>query len=129
MLAAVIVPGAELLLVGGRALDGQAALDLLDLEVDADLLPLLADHLGDLRVLHELAAERHDLDAQPALAVAAQAVALGVLLARPILSSISLAFLTSSVAHSFRYSGPGLYLLLSTGTTEPGCPCRARRSR
>ncbi len=43
-------------------------------------------------------------------------------LARPILSSISLAFLTSSVAHIFRYCGPGLYLLLSAGTTEPGVP-------
>src|SRR5207244_2580570 len=83
VLAAVVVPGAELLLVGGRALDREAALDLLHLEVDADLLPLLADHLGDLRVLHELAAERHDLDAQPALAVTAKPIALGVLLREP----------------------------------------------
>ncbi len=80
VLAAVVVPGAELLLVGGRALERQAALDFLHLQVDADLLPLLADHLGDLRVLHELPAERHDLDAQPALAVGAQPVALRVLL-------------------------------------------------
>src|SRR6266851_2804598 len=80
VLAAVVVPRPELLLVRLRALEGQAALDLLHLEVDADLLPLLADHLRDLRVLHELAAERHDLDAQPALAVGAQAVALRVLL-------------------------------------------------
>src|SRR6266571_647213 len=43
VLAAVVVPGAELLLVGGGALEGQAALDLLHDEVDADLLPLLAD--------------------------------------------------------------------------------------
>ena len=71
---------AELLLVGGRPLQGQAPLDLLHGQVDADLLPLLADHLGDLRELEELAAQRHDLDAQPALAVRAQAVALGVLL-------------------------------------------------
>src|SRR6266850_1885373 len=83
VLAAVVVPGGELLLVGGRALEGQAALDLLHLQVDADLLPLLADHLGDLRVLHELPAERHDLDPQPALAVGAQAVALRVLLREP----------------------------------------------
>src|SRR5262249_56193337 len=80
VLAAVVVPRAKLLLVGGRALEGQAALDLLHLEVDADLLPLLADHLRDLRVLHELAAERHDLDAEPALAVRPQAIALPVLL-------------------------------------------------
>ena len=37
------------------------------MQVDADLLPLLPDHLGDLRELDELAAERHDLDAQAAL--------------------------------------------------------------
>src|SRR5689334_16262226 len=61
VLAAVVVPGGELLLVGLRALEGQAALDLLHLQVDADLLPLFPDHLGDLRVLHELAPERHDL--------------------------------------------------------------------
>src|SRR5687767_2669751 len=41
MLAAVVVPRAELLLVGGRALEREAALDLLHHEVDADLLPLL----------------------------------------------------------------------------------------
>src|SRR5712692_9289962 len=45
VLAAVVVPGAELLLVGGGALEGQAALDLLHGQVDAELLPLLADHL------------------------------------------------------------------------------------
>src|SRR5713101_10146419 len=41
VLAAVVVPRAELLFVGRRAFDGQAALDLLHMEVDADLLPLL----------------------------------------------------------------------------------------
>src|SRR5215475_1141322 len=80
MLAPVVVPRGQLLLVGGRALEREASLDLLDLQIDPDLLPLLADHLGDLRVLHELAAERHHLDAEPPLAVAAQPVALGILL-------------------------------------------------
>src|SRR5712692_1920152 len=61
VLATVVVPGGELLLVRRGALQGEAPLDLLHGEVDADLLPLLADHLRDLRVLHELAAERHDL--------------------------------------------------------------------
>src|SRR5438128_3186228 len=83
VLAAVVVPGAELLLVGGGPLEGEAPLDFLHDQVDADLLPLLADHLGDLRELNELAAQGHDLDAQPALAVAAQPEALGVLLGQP----------------------------------------------
>src|SRR5215471_20021458 len=83
VLAAVVVPRAQLLLVRGGALEREAALDLLHLEVDADLLPLLADHLRDLRVLHELPAQRHDLDAEPALAVRAKPIALRVLLREP----------------------------------------------
>src|SRR5215467_2876909 len=83
MLAAVVVPRGELLLVGGRALEREASLDLLHLQIDSDLLPLLPDHLGDLRVLHELPAERHDLDAQTPLAVATQPVALCVFLRQP----------------------------------------------
>src|SRR5688572_10366762 len=51
MLAAVVVPGPELLLVGRGALERQAALHLLHGQVDADLLPLLANHLRDLREL------------------------------------------------------------------------------
>ena len=51
MLAPVVVPGAELLLVGGGALQGEAPLHFLHDEIDPDLLPLLADHLGDLREL------------------------------------------------------------------------------
>src|SRR5499427_251793 len=53
VLAPVVVPGGELLLVVGRALQGEAALHFLHLQVDADLLPLLANHLRDLGVLHE----------------------------------------------------------------------------
>src|SRR5260370_41309661 len=45
----------------------------------------------------------------------------------PILSSISLAFFTSRVAHIFRYCGPGLYLLLSAGTTELGGPVPSQK--
>src|SRR6266496_2577839 len=80
VLATVVIPCRELLLVGGGPLESQAPLDFLYLKVDADLLPLLANHLGDLRILDELAAQRHDLDAQAALAVRAQAVALRILL-------------------------------------------------
>src|SRR4026207_116504 len=50
VLAAVVVPGAELLLVGGGALQRETPLHFLHLQVDADLLPLLPDPLRGLRV-------------------------------------------------------------------------------
>ena len=52
----------------------------LTIRLDADLLPLLLDHLGDLRVGDEGPRRRLQLDAQPPLAVRPQPVALTVLL-------------------------------------------------
>ena len=60
------------------ALNGQAALDFTDVCLDANLPPLLADHLGDLGELQELATNGHNLDAQPSFAIRAHAVALRI---------------------------------------------------
>src|SRR4030095_15661244 len=43
----------DLVLVAAHARRGEAALQLLDLAADADLLPLLDDHLGDVRERQE----------------------------------------------------------------------------
>ncbi|MCH6551874.1 MAG: hypothetical protein IH804_07665, partial [Planctomycetes bacterium] len=69
VLAAVVVPGIELVLVGQRHLRRQASLNFVYVELDADLLPLLADGLHDLRVLNELATEGRNSDYQATLAI------------------------------------------------------------
>ena len=75
---AVVGPGDDLILVAGVTRESKIALELLDVDVDADLLPLLLDHLPDCRVRHELRAHRHHLQAEPALAVDALAIAVAV---------------------------------------------------
>src|SRR5205814_4728148 len=72
----------DLMLVGEQARRRQPALELLDLAADADLLPLLAEHLGDPRERQE-ADVRGEREAQPAAAVAAEAIAFRVLLREP----------------------------------------------
>src|SRR2546422_142682 len=71
MLTAIVVPGRQLRLIGTAAGDGQAALHHLEVEIDADILPVLLDRL------HELlkrgvgrAGNRYD-QAQPTLTIAA----------------------------------------------------------
>jgi hypothetical protein len=49
-LGAVVGPRDHLVLAVVVAGEGEVALELLDVEVDADLLPLLLDHLADGRV-------------------------------------------------------------------------------
>src|SRR5439155_21396226 len=72
----------DLVLVGLYALRRRAALHLLDLAADADLLPLLGHHLGNLRERKETQV-RGQGQAQPALAIGPQAVPFTVLLAEP----------------------------------------------
>ena len=71
------------MLVAGHPAEEKAALHLLHVGLDADPLPLFLDHLGDLRVWHEGARGRLQLEAQPALAVGAQPIGVTVLLGEP----------------------------------------------
>src|SRR5258705_5738195 len=79
-LGAVVGPERDLVLVACDAREEEAPLQLLDVGLDADLLPLLLDHLGDLRVGDEGARRGLQLEAEPPLAVGAQPIALAVLL-------------------------------------------------
>ena len=79
-LRAVISPQRDLMLVARDAGEEEAALHLLDVGLHSDLLPLLLDHLRDLRVGHEGARRRLELETEASLAVRAQPVAFGVLL-------------------------------------------------
>src|ERR671935_283457 len=66
-------------MIGLPALVGQTALYLLHIHLDTDLSPLFADHFTHLGRLQE-ADIGLNFEAQPALAIAAQAVTLGILL-------------------------------------------------
>ena len=77
---AVVGPGDHLVLAAVVAREREIALQLLDVEVDADLLPLLLDHLADLRIRNELTADRDHFEAQASLAVGAQPIPFGILL-------------------------------------------------
>src|SRR6266487_1832069 len=83
VLAAVVVPGVKLVLVGRVALDAEGPLHLLDLQIDPDLLHLLADHLHDPGPLEELPAPGRHHQAQPSLAIGPLAEALTVPLVQP----------------------------------------------
>ena len=79
-LRSVVRPHEDLVLVVAHAGHAQVALQLRDVELDADLLPLLGDGLGDAGEGHERAGDGKDLQAQPPAAVAAHAKAFAVLL-------------------------------------------------
>jgi hypothetical protein len=96
----------DVVLVGSHAPVCQAALMFLDIGLYAELFPLLADHFTDLRELEEPHKSLH-FDAQPAFAVRAQAIALGILLVQAKAVEHGLGLLRI-VDHSRRYSGPGL---------------------
>src|SRR5262245_60181649 len=80
MLGAVVVPGRQLGLIGAAAGDGQATLHHLNVEPDANVLPVLLYRLDEL-IERGVGSASHGHDQpQPALAITAQAVALSVLL-------------------------------------------------
>src|SRR5688572_2317186 len=79
VLGAVGSSDGDLVLVRLDSALGEASLDLLDVTLKPDPLPLIGHHLADLRQGEENAALGHQLDPE-ALAVAAQPKALGVLL-------------------------------------------------
>src|SRR6202790_5582992 len=77
---AVVRPGDHLVFVTVVAGESQIALQFLDIEVDADLLPLLLDHFADRRVWNELAADRDQLETKASLPVGPQAIPFAILL-------------------------------------------------
>ena len=77
---AVVRPGDHLVLVAVVAGEGEIALQFLDVEVDADLFPLLLDHFADRRVRNELTADRDQLETQASLPVGAQPIPFAILL-------------------------------------------------
>src|SRR5262249_54476764 len=60
----------------------EVALELLDIDVDADLLPLLLDHLAHGSERDERAPHRDHFEAQTSLAVRAQPIAVAVFLVK-----------------------------------------------
>jgi hypothetical protein len=82
-LGAVVRPEDGLKLVAVAAALHQRPLLLHHVDLDADALELLRDHLTDAGERDELAGRCHQLHAQAALAILAQAEALGVLLGQP----------------------------------------------
>src|SRR5262245_8748164 len=83
MLRPIVVPGGQLRLISRAAGDGEAAFYHLEVEIDAHVFPVLLDRFHEL-VKRGVGRTRHRHDqAQPALPVTAQAVALGVLLVQP----------------------------------------------
>ena len=70
----------HLRLVGGDPLLGQRARHVVDIELDADLLPVLLDHLAELRAVDAKTRDAGEGEAEAALAVLAQPVAVAVLL-------------------------------------------------
>ena len=100
----------------------QAPLLLDGVELDADLLPLLGDHLADLRERHERPADGRPSRSRRRwpLPSVRRRYPSESFLSSPILSSSSFACLTSRMAHFFRHSGPGLYGEASSGTSRAG---------
>src|ERR1700716_793928 len=79
LLGAAVRPERDLILVGVATLLAKSAFDFFDFALDANLLPLLDDHLSVLSVGQERSGETHQLDAQTAFAVCPQPVAIGIL--------------------------------------------------
>ena len=87
----------------------QGALQLGDIELDADILPLLGDRLRDAGEGHERAGDGEDLQPQPPAAVAAHAKAFAVLLGQTDLVEELVGLLdVERRPHLVRHSSPGL---------------------
>ena len=78
-LGTVVRPGDDLLFVVRRLAKRQIAFGLFDVYVNADLFPVLLDHLADLGVRHERAADGDHFEAQASFAIGAEAETFAVL--------------------------------------------------
>ena len=129
-LRAAVGPDLNVVLVVARAREREIALHLLGLGPDADLPPLLGDHLGLGRPRHE-GLDGLNLNAQALAVVRAHAEALAVLFREPdgVEQLVGLAP-RSSIDHFLRHSVPGkVGDVLARHRRSPVCRRRARTSR
>ena len=106
----------------GRACRCQVALHLLDVRLDADLLPLLRDHLGDLGVRNELPADRDHLEPQPLPLPSRRRKPFGVLLVQANLVQQLVGLLQVERRPLCATPAPGCRSSRRPGAAEPGVP-------